>query len=70
MKSTSLFRLGGIAILLSAILVAFFDLLYFLARQQQDTTWAVWVGILIDVLRVFGLGALFAWGQSAAVSWD
>lgn len=60
MKTTTLFRLGGLVILLSAMIVAFLDLLYFVAKAQSASTWAAWLGILIDVFRVFGLGALFA----------
>src|SRR5215208_135824 len=60
MKTTPLFRLGGIAILLSAILVGIFDLSYFLSGEQSPSTFLLWIGIIIDTLRVLGLGALFA----------
>ena len=60
MKTTSLFRLGGIAILLSAIFVGIFDLSYFFSRGQSPSTFVLWIGIIIDTLRVLGLGALFA----------
>ena len=60
MKTTSLFRLGGIAILLSAILVGIFDISYFLSGEQSPSNYVLWIGIIIDTLRVLGLGALFA----------
>jgi hypothetical protein len=59
MKSTTLFMLGGIALLLSTLLVAIQDLQYFVSGAQLSTV-ALWVGILADALRVLGLVALFA----------
>ena len=61
MKTTSLFRLGGIAVLLSAILAAIGNLMYFLSGQPDaPTTAGLWIAIFGDVFLVFGLGALFA----------
>jgi hypothetical protein len=61
MKMTSLFQLGGMAVLLSAILSAIGNLMYFLSGQPDaPTTPGLWIAIVSDVLLVFGLGALFA----------
>ena len=67
MITTSLFQLGGIAVLLSAILTGIGNLIYFLSGQpDQQTTLLIWRGIFAGVLMVLGLGALFArqarWG--------
>jgi hypothetical protein len=59
MKTTSVFQLGGIAVLLSAILGGIGSLMYFLSGQQP-TALGYWIGIFSDALLVLGLGALFA----------
>jgi hypothetical protein len=61
MKTTTLFQLGGIAVLLSALLAAIGNLMYFLSGQPDaPTTPGLWTAIFSDVFLVFGLGALFA----------
>jgi hypothetical protein len=61
MKTTSLFRLAGIAILLSAILSSIGNLIYFLSGQPSHPTTAdVWRGIFAGALFLLGFGALFA----------
>ena len=61
MKSTSLFQLGGIAVLLSAILTGIGRLIYFLSGQPDlPFTSDMWRGIFAGTLMVLGLGALFA----------
>ena len=61
MKRTSLFQLGGIAVLLSAILTGIGNIIYFLSGQpDQPTTLLTWRGICAGALMVLGLGALFA----------
>jgi hypothetical protein len=61
MKTTSLFQLGGIAVLISATLAAIVNLMYFLSGQPDaPTTPGLWTAIFSDVFLVFGLGALFA----------
>ena len=60
MKTTSLFQLGGVAVLPSAVLAAIGNLMYFLSGQPDaPTTSGLWIAIFGDVLLVFGLGALF-----------
>ena len=61
MKTSTLFQLGGIAVLLSAILTGIGNLIYFLSGQPDlETTPLIWRGIFAGVLMVLGLGALFA----------
>ena len=61
MKTTTVFRLGGIAVLLTAILSAVGNLMYFLSGQPDaPTTLVLWIEIFSDIFLVFGLGALFA----------
>jgi hypothetical protein len=61
MKTTSLVRLAGITILVSAILTGIGNLIYFLSRQPaQPITLDVWRGIFAGALFVLGFGALFA----------
>jgi hypothetical protein len=61
MKTTSLFQLGGIAVLLSAILTGIGNLIYFLSGQpDQPMTLDLWRGIFAGALFILGLGALFA----------
>lgn len=61
MRTTTLFQLGGIAVLLSAILAAIGNLMYFLSGQPDaPTTQGLWTAIFGDVFLVLGLGALFA----------
>jgi preprotein translocase subunit SecY len=61
MKTTLLFQLGGIAVLLSAILTGIGNLIYFLSGQPDlETAPLIWRGIFAGALMVLGLGALFA----------
>jgi hypothetical protein len=61
MKTTSLFQLGGIAVLLSAILTGLGNLIYFLSGQPDlPIAPDLWRGIFAGALMVLGLGALFA----------
>jgi hypothetical protein len=61
MKTTTLFQLGGVAVLLTALLSAIGNLTYFLSGQPDaPTTSGLWMSIFSDVLLVFGLVALFA----------
>jgi hypothetical protein len=61
MKTTSLFQLGGIAILLSAMLYGIGNLMYFLSGQPAaPTALGLWTAFCADTLLVLGLGALFA----------
>jgi hypothetical protein len=61
MKTTTLFQLGGIAVLLSAILTGIGRLIYFLSGQpDQPITPDLWRGIFAGALMILGLGALFA----------
>jgi hypothetical protein len=61
MKTTSLFQLGGSAVLLSAILTGIGRLIYFLSGQpDMPTAPDLWRGIFAGALMVLGLGALFA----------
>jgi hypothetical protein len=61
MKRTTLFQLGGIAILLSAILTGFGNLIYFLSGQpDQVSAPFLWRGIFAGALMVLGLSPLFA----------
>jgi len=61
MKTTTLFQLGGIAVLLSAMLTGIGRLIYFLSGQpDQPITLDLWRGIFAGALMVLGLGALFA----------
>jgi len=59
MKTTSLFQLGGIAVLLPAILYGINSLTHFLSGQEP-TTLVYWIAIFADAFFVLGLGALFA----------
>jgi hypothetical protein len=61
MKTTTLFQVGGIAVLLSAILTGIGNLIYFLSGQPDlPFTLDLWRGIFAGVLMVLGLGSLFA----------
>jgi hypothetical protein len=61
MKTTTLFQLGGLAVLLSAILTGIGRLIYFLSGQPDlPFTPDMWRGIFAGTLMVLGLGALFA----------
>ena len=61
MKTTSLFQLGGIAVLLAAILYGIGNLVYFLSGQPDaPTALGLWIAFFGDTLLVLGLGALFA----------
>jgi len=60
-KTTSLFQLGGVAVLLAAILYGIGNLMYFLSGQPQaPTALGLWIAFFGDTLLVLGLGALFA----------
>lgn len=61
MKTTTLFQLGGIAVLLSASLTGVGRLIYFLSGQPAaPITWDIWRGIFAGALFLVGYGALFA----------
>ena len=61
MQRTSLFQLGGIAVLLSALLSAIGNLMYFLSGQPDaPTEVGLWLAFFGDALLALGLGALFA----------
>jgi hypothetical protein len=61
MKTTTLFQLGGIAVLLSAILTGIGRLIYFLSGQPAlEPVPLIWRGIFAGALMVLGLGPLFA----------
>lgn len=61
MKTTSLFQLGGLAILLSALLTGIGRLIYFLSGQPAEViTLDVWRGIFAGAFFLVGFGALFA----------
>ncbi|MCA9866847.1 MAG: hypothetical protein KIS95_09350 [Anaerolineae bacterium] len=61
MKSSSLYRLGGLALLIAAILYAIGNLVYFLSGQPQaPTALGLWLAFAGDSILVLGLGALFA----------
>ena len=59
MKTTLLFRLGGIAVLLATILYGINSLIHFLSGQEP-TSLVFLNAIFADALFVLGLGALFA----------
>lgn len=60
MKATSLLQLGGIAVLLSAILTGIGNLIYFLSGQpNQPITLNIWRGIFAGALFILGFGAVF-----------
>ena len=61
MKTSSLFQLAGIAVLLSTILTGIGNLTYFLSGQpERPLTPDIWRGIFAGALFVLGFGALFA----------
>lgn len=61
MKTTSLFQLGGVAVLLAALLYGIGSLMYFLSGQPEGPTApGLWIAFVGDTLLVLGLGALFA----------
>ena len=61
MKPSSLFQLGGIAILSAAVLYAVGNLSYFLGGQPDGpTALGVWINFIGDTLLLLGLGALYA----------
>jgi len=61
MKSSSLFQLGGAAILIAAILYAIANLAYFLGGQPDaPTALGLWLSFSGDTLLLLGLGALYA----------
>lgn len=61
MKTSTLFQLGGIAVLADAVLYAIANLIYFLSGQPQaPTTTGLWINFAGDTLLLLGLGALFA----------
>jgi hypothetical protein len=60
-KTSSLFQLGGIAVLLASILYGIGSLMYFLSGQPEaPTAPGLWIAFFGDALLVLGLGALFA----------
>jgi hypothetical protein len=61
MKTTSLFQLGGIVLILSTILTGIGRLIYFLFGQPDlPTTLDLWRGIFAGAFFVLGFGALSA----------
>lgn len=61
MKPSSLFQLGGIAILGAAVLYAAGNLMYVLGGQPAGPTASgVWINFIGDTLLLLGLGALYA----------
>ena len=61
MKPSSLFQLGGIAILSAAVLYVVGNLSYFLGGQPDGPTASgVWINFIGDTLLLLGLGALYA----------
>lgn len=61
MKTTTEFQLGGVAVLLSALLTGFGRLIYFLSGQPAEPIiWDIWRGILAGTLFLLSFGALFA----------
>jgi hypothetical protein len=61
MKTTSLFQVGGMAVLLSTILTGIGNLIYFLSGQpDQLSVPDLWRGIFAGAFMVLGLGAVFA----------
>lgn len=61
MKSATLFQLGGIAILVAAVLYAIGNIIYFLSGQPQGPIASVlWISFVGDTLLVLGLGGLYA----------
>ena len=61
MKSSSVFQLGGAAILIAAIIYAVANLAYFLGGQPDGpTALGLWLSFVGDTLLVLGLGAVFA----------
>jgi hypothetical protein len=61
MKRTTLFQLGGIAVLLSAILTGIGRLIYFMTGQPDlPIALDLWRGIFAGSLMMLGIGALFA----------
>jgi hypothetical protein len=61
MKKTTLFQLGGIALILSAILYSIGNLIYFMSGQPDaPMTPILWLSFFGDTLNVLGLGVLFA----------
>ena len=59
MKARVLFRLGGIALLVSAVLAAIGNLAYFLSGEQA-TVLGLWSDVFNSIVLVLGLAALFA----------
>jgi hypothetical protein len=61
MKTRTLFQLGGIAVLLSALLTGIGRLIYFLSGQPAEVvSLDIWRGIFAGALFLLGFGALFA----------
>ena len=61
MKTTTLFQLAGIAVLLSALLTGIGKLIYLLSGQpDQLSTLDIWRGIFAGALFLLGFGAIFA----------
>lgn len=60
MNPRTLFQLGGLALVVSALMFGLTDILYFLSGEQPQTTFGLWVGIVGSGFRVLGVFALFA----------
>lgn len=60
MKTLALLQLGGGALVLSTIVFAITNVMYFLGGEQALTTPGLWLGMFGCSLRVLGVVALFA----------
>lgn len=61
MNKTTLFQLGGVAVLMAAGLYAIADIIYFVSGQPSaPTASGLWLAFAGDSILVLGLGALFA----------
>ncbi len=70
MKTTSLFQLGAIAVLLSRSLFGIGNLMLSLSGGQLQNTLGIWLGIIGNCFRVLGVVALFRGRRNEAVYWD
>jgi hypothetical protein len=59
MKTQTLFRLGGFAILLSQLLFLITNVMYYLSGQQPADTLRAWLNIWACGIMIFGLVALY-----------
>jgi len=67
MKSTTLYQLGGAAMIIAAVLYAISSVMYFATGQPAaPTALGLWLNFAGDTLLVLGLGALYARQASRA----